>query len=100
MTVLAGKRRRRATDAEVQRLNVYISPDAHRRLMVHAVYEGLSPGLFVERLIEDHCKSWKVQANAATRPGKGGKSRPSDPGDPTHRHDEGPGVNLDGPIPG
>jgi hypothetical protein len=63
MTVVAGKRRRRASDAEVQRLNIFINPDAHRRLMVHSVMSGLSPGLFIEKLIFDHCRTWKVQVN-------------------------------------
>jgi hypothetical protein len=79
MTVVAGKRRRRASDAEVQRLNVFIDPDAHKRLMVHSVYEGLSPGLFVERLINEHCKTWKVQTNA---PRKGKKGDQVDSGAP------------------
>ena len=67
MTVVAGKRRRRAADAEVQRLNVFINPDAHKRLMVHSVMKGLSPGLFIEQLINDHCREWRVQANGPSR---------------------------------
>jgi hypothetical protein len=30
MTVVAGKRRRGADDGDVQRLNVFISPEAHK----------------------------------------------------------------------
>jgi hypothetical protein len=81
MTVVAGKRRRRASNAQVQRLNVFIDPDAHERLMVHSVKAKLSPGLLVERLINEHCKDWRVQANGPNR--SKGEDRPSDSGDVT-----------------
>lgn len=62
---MAAKRRQSVSDAESQRLNIRISPDAYRRLGVHAVMAGMSPGRLVERLITDHCREWKVQANRA-----------------------------------
>jgi hypothetical protein len=33
-------------------------------LMLHSLMAGLSPGLFLERLINEHCRSWRVQANS------------------------------------
>jgi hypothetical protein len=67
MTVVAGNRRRRASDAKVCRLNVFIDPDAYERLMVHSVKAKLMPGLFVEKLINDHCKAWRVQENTTAK---------------------------------
>jgi hypothetical protein len=77
MTVVARNRRRRASDATVCRLNVFIDPDAYERLMVHAVKAKLMPGLFVEKLILDHCKDWRVQDNTAAK-----SRRAVDPADP------------------
>jgi hypothetical protein len=60
MTVVQGKRRRSAADGEVQRLNCFVSPEAYNRLMVNATMERTSPGLFLERLLIDHCKDWSL----------------------------------------
>jgi hypothetical protein len=60
MTVVAGKRRRSAEDGEVQRLNCFISPEAYNRLMINATMERTSPGLYLERLLIDHCKDWAI----------------------------------------
>jgi hypothetical protein len=60
---MASRRRQSVTDAEPQRLNIRISPDSYRRLGVHAVMAGMSPGRLVEHLINTHCREWKVQAN-------------------------------------
>jgi hypothetical protein len=54
-----------AVTAESQRLNVHISPDAHRRLGIHAIMAGVTPGKLVERLITEHLREWRVQANPA-----------------------------------
>jgi hypothetical protein len=67
---MATKQRKGASDASaptVQRLNVRIKPDAHQRLMIHCVMSGLAPGAFLEKLIETHCRTWKVQANGSAR---------------------------------
>ncbi len=56
-----------ATTPTVQRLNVRIKPDAHQRLMIHCVMSGLAPGAFLEKLIENHCRTWRVQENPSTR---------------------------------
>lgn len=63
---MAAKQRRGAAAAESpesQRLNVRISPDAYRRLGIHAIMAGMTPGRMVEQLITTHCREWKVQAN-------------------------------------
>jgi hypothetical protein len=54
-----------ASDASAHRLNVRISEEASRRLAVHALMAGTTPGRLVEQLISDHLKSWRVQAVAA-----------------------------------
>jgi hypothetical protein len=51
--------------AESQRLNVHISPEAHRRLGIHSVMSGETPGRIVERLITEHLRSWRVEATPA-----------------------------------
>jgi hypothetical protein len=60
---MAAKKSKGVADVESQRLNVRISPDAYRRLGVHAIMAGLTPGKLVESLITTHCREWKVQAN-------------------------------------
>ncbi len=61
------KRPRGVSDAitrpepETQRLNVRLDPDAHKRLMVHCVMSGQAPGKYLARLINDHCREWRVQ---------------------------------------
>jgi hypothetical protein len=54
-----------AAAAESQRLNVHISPEAHRRLGIHSVMSGETPGRIVEKLITEHLRSWRVQATPA-----------------------------------
>jgi hypothetical protein len=58
------KNRRGVSDAENQRVNLRLSTAAHQRLAVHALMAGTTPGRLVERLIEEHLKSWRVQAVA------------------------------------
>jgi hypothetical protein len=70
MATKDAKQRHGANDAAappVTRLNVRINPEAHRRLMIHCVMAGKAPGAFLERLIEDHCRTWKVQENSHGR---------------------------------
>jgi hypothetical protein len=62
---MAAKKRQGVADVESQRLNVRITPDAYRRLGVHAIMAGVTPGRLVEQLINSHCREWKVQANRA-----------------------------------
>lgn len=67
---MAARKRKGVEDAaaaESQRLNVHISPDAHRRLGIHCVMSGTTPGKLVERLINEHLRDWKVQANSSAR---------------------------------
>ena len=64
---MASKQRRGVADAENQRVNLRLSTAAHQRLAVHALMAGTTPGRLVERLIEEHLKSWRVQAVQANR---------------------------------
>lgn len=64
---MAAKQRKGVADAESQRLNIRLSPDAYRRLGVHAIMGGMTPGKLVEALINQHCREWKVQANSSAR---------------------------------
>jgi hypothetical protein len=61
------KNRRGVADAENQRVNLRLSVEATRRLAVHALMAGTTPGKLVEQLISDHLKSWRVQAVQANR---------------------------------
>jgi hypothetical protein len=61
------KNRRGVADAENQRVNLRLSVEATRRLAVHALMAGTTPGRLVEQLISDHLKSWRVQAVQANR---------------------------------
>jgi hypothetical protein len=56
-----------AEASESQRLNVRIGPDALRRLGIHCVMSGKTPGKLVEQLINEHLRDWKVQANSSAR---------------------------------
>jgi hypothetical protein len=89
MTVVAGKQRRRAKNAVVTRLNVFIHPDAYERLMLHSVKARLTPGLFVESLINTHCRAWKIQANGSRRAASVESDGLED------RHDDGADVSLE-----
>ena len=35
--------------------------------MIHCVMSGLAPGAFLENLIRQHCRTWKVQENSNGR---------------------------------
>jgi len=61
------KNHRGVADAENQRVNLRLSVEATRRLAVHALMAGTTPGKLVEQLISDHLKSWRVQAVQANR---------------------------------
>src|SRR5262249_27223717 len=56
-----------ASDASAHRLNVRISEEASRRLAVHALMAGVTPGRLLAQLISDHLKPWRVQAVQANR---------------------------------
>jgi len=64
---MATKRRRGATDGAEpvarQRFNVRLHPESYERLMIHCLKAGKRPGRFLDDLIGDHCKDWKVQVN-------------------------------------
>lgn len=69
-----------AAASDNQRLNLRISPDAYRRLGVHAIYAGVTPGKLVERLINDHLREYRVQVNSpagSDRPGPVIESSPA-----------------------
>ena len=67
--------RRQATPAPPStRLNVRLNAEAARRLHVHALMAGMTPGQLIERLINDHCREWRVQRNGNDR------AKPDDPG--------------------
>lgn len=66
MAAKKGKGVADAVASESQRLNVRLSPDAYRRLGVHAVMRGETPGKLVERLINEHLREFRVQAIQAT----------------------------------
>ena len=36
-------------------------------VMIHCVMSGLAPGAFLEKLIETHCRTWRVQENGSAR---------------------------------
>jgi hypothetical protein len=61
---MAAKKGKGVGDAvapERQRLNIRLTPEAYRRLGVHAVYCGTTPGKLVEKLVADHLKDLRVQ---------------------------------------
>ena len=64
---MAATRRRGASDAENQRLNLRIDPASYQRLMIHCVMSGTQPGKFLASLIDTHCRAWRVQAVQANR---------------------------------
>ena len=64
---MATKRRQGVNDAGNQRLNVRINPSAYQRLQIHCVMDGVSPGAFLEKLINDHCRSYRVQVIGSAR---------------------------------
>jgi hypothetical protein len=65
MTMSTTPRRKGANDGGAYRLNIRVSQEAARRLGIHAVMTGITPGRLVEQLISEHLKSWRVQAVAA-----------------------------------
>lgn len=54
---------RTAGSAEVRKVErkFVLSPDASKRLDIHAVGEGVTASALVERLILDHCRRWVLQ---------------------------------------
>ena len=60
-TMSTTPRRKGATDAGAYRLNIRVSQEAARRLGIHAVMTGITPGRLVEQLISEHLKSYRVQ---------------------------------------
>lgn len=53
------------------KLSASIGIETYRRLVVHALYAGLSQGAFLDRLIDTHCRELRVQQNPP-------RGRPSD----------------------
>ena len=83
---MAATRRKSAADAttpESQRLNIRISPEAYRRLGVHAIMAGMTPGRLVEQLINTHCREWKVQSNRSASAMVDGSARDADSVNPS-----------------
>jgi len=103
MTLVAGRKRRSAEDGKGQdfaRLNVVINHEAYKRLMVNSTMEGLSPGMFLEQLITDHCKAWQMPARGAENPEKprarrGKKDASVDPADAINRPCDGAEMNQE-----
>ncbi len=86
---MAATRRRSVTDAVAQRLNVRVSPEAYRRLHVHAVMGNTTPGKLIERLITANLKDWRIQSVQASRTGPVALDGSASPAD---------GVNVAAPI--
>jgi hypothetical protein len=63
----AASKRRGVADAENQRVNLRLSAESYRRLVVHALMAHTTPGKLVESLVDTHLKSWRVQAVSASR---------------------------------
>jgi hypothetical protein len=63
---MAAAKRKGVPDAvasSAQRLNVRLAPEDYKRLGVHAVMMGVSPGTLVGRLIREHLREYRVQVN-------------------------------------
>lgn len=61
---MAAKRSKGVVDAAASdhtRVNLRLTTEAYRRLNVHAIYAGMTPGRLVERLITEHCRDIRVQ---------------------------------------
>jgi hypothetical protein len=50
-----------------QRVNLQIDAEAYERLLIHAIKGKAQPGAIVSRLIDEHLREWRVQANRTTR---------------------------------
>ena len=64
---MAAKQRSGVADKKTQRLNLQVGVDAVERLLIHCIKAKMSPGELVTQLIDQHCRQWKVQSNAASR---------------------------------
>jgi hypothetical protein len=85
MAARKGKGVSDAAAPDHQRLNVRLSPEAYRRLGVHAIYAGMTPGKLVERLITEHLREYRVQVNSpagSDRPTPAIESSPAIPAAP------------------
>lgn len=63
---MAAKRSKGVVDAGTSdhtRVNARLSHEAYRRLSVHALMAGVTPGKYLERLITEHCREWRIQSN-------------------------------------
>lgn len=63
---MAQAKRKSVSDAEAadrQRLNIRLTPEDYRRLGVHALYMGVTPGALVGKLIREHLREFRVQVN-------------------------------------
>jgi hypothetical protein len=50
-----------------RRLNAQLREDSYERLLIHCVKARMEPGQYVSNLIDDHCKTWRVQVNSVVR---------------------------------
>jgi hypothetical protein len=67
---MPASRRKRVADAskpETQRVNLQIDVAAYQRLLLHSIMGKEQPGVIVSRLIDAHCRAWKVAPNAPAR---------------------------------
>jgi hypothetical protein len=71
---MAATRRRHVADAPkrtTQRVNLQIDAEAYERLLIHAIKGKEQPGAIVSRLIDEHLRAWRVQANPSVRATQG-----------------------------
>jgi hypothetical protein len=67
---MPAKQRKRVADAPkapTQRVNLQIDVAAYQRLLLHSIMGKEQPGVIVSRLIDAHCRSWKVAPNVPAR---------------------------------
>jgi hypothetical protein len=57
----AVKPRRGVDDARMQRVNLRLTTECYRRLAVHALMSGMTPGRLVEDLVNRHLREFRVQ---------------------------------------
>jgi hypothetical protein len=67
---MAAKQRKSVADAPktpTQRVNLQIDCAAYQRLLLHSIMGKEQPGAIVSRLIDQHCRAWKVAPNTPAR---------------------------------
>jgi hypothetical protein len=69
---MASKIRRSVADAKTQRVNIRLAVEAYRRLGVHSLMTGQTPGRLIEALIDQHLRDFRVQTvRSASVPSEG-----------------------------